>query len=307
MRVTLEENSSIDEKCKGFNRKINFCFSFLFSFKIRRKVSKKAQIARPIVESSELFSVFIDSLFALPRASNIRSLRIGARLCYGNESKARQLTQSMSFSRNNYQDENVSLKPQVRFNQWLLFDDARLCELQREAILLLEIYASFIDENESTNHVEIFDGVPMSLIGWCSQALFDHEQRLINGEFFLGVFDASIIQRTGFYSLRNVYDRNCPILSVSFLDQSFFWPQVQPRTDLRASNFTEVSRDRQEQLCRLLRRPNLILNDHTSMSIKDRRKPFSSTTNSPDEGQSIEQTAFLPSKNSFIVEKNSSI
>ena len=73
----------------------------------------------------------------------------------------------MSFVRNSYHDENVSLKPQIRFNQWLLFNDARLCELQREALLLLfEIYASFIDEIEiyhQYHYTEVFDGVPMRL------------------------------------------------------------------------------------------------------------------------------------------------
>jgi len=185
------------------------------------------------------------------------------------------MTPSMSFVRNNYYDENVSLKPQVRFNQWLSFDDARLCELQREALLLFEIYASFIDEidsSSSSSSSEVFDNIPMRLIGWCSQSLFDNEHCLITGERFLGIFDASTTNRIGFYSLRNVFERNCPILSVSFLDQSFIWPDIQARNDTHARNFTKITRDQQEYLCRLLKRPSLLLVDHGAMITNDNRK-----------------------------------
>ena len=143
--------------------------------------STSNQIIRPITESFDLFGVYIDSLFSLPSITNIKTIRIVARLCYGNVTKARKISQPMPFVRNNYHDDNVSLKPQVRFNQWLLFDDARLCELQREAVLLFELYASFIDEFDSSSLTEIFDGIPMRLIGWCSQSLFDNENYLVTG------------------------------------------------------------------------------------------------------------------------------
>ena len=196
------------------------------------------------------------------------------------------MTQSMSFVRSSYHDENASLKPQVRFNQWLLFDDARLCELQREALLLFEIYANFIDDTELSASSEVLDGAPMSLIGWCSQALFDHDHRLITGERHLGIFNPSIIPPTGFYSLRNVFEHNCPILGISFLDQSYVWPDVQPRNDLRAGNFMEISRDKQEYLSRLLKRPSLLLNDHVKISNKDRRK-YQVSHNQSDDGNRI--------------------
>ena len=237
-----------------------------------------------MTESSELFGIFIDSLFSLPTISNIKNIRVAARLCYGNQTKARQMTQPMSFVRNSYHNENVSLKPQVRFNQWLLFDDARLCELQREALLVLEVYASFLDDFDTSLSYEMYDGVPMRLIGWCSQALFDHEHRLITGERYLGVFDAATTNRTGFYSLRNVFERNCPILSVSFLDQSSIWPDIQARNDVHAGNFTEISREKQEQLCRLLKRPSLLLSDHTALTTVDNRKQ-PSPINPPEEGR----------------------
>jgi hypothetical protein len=192
------------------------------------------------------------------------------------------MTNSMSFVRNNYYDENISLKPQVRFNQWLLFDDARLCELQREALLLFEIYASYIDDIDSPSS-EIFDGIPMHLIGWCSQGLFDNEHYLITGERYLGIFDANTTNRTSFYSLRNVFERNCQILSVSFLDQSYIWPDVQARNDMHTENFTEINRDKQEYLCRLLKRPSLLLIDHSVMNINDNRKQQLSL-NTSDEG-----------------------
>ncbi|CAF5144726.1 unnamed protein product, partial [Rotaria sp. Silwood1] len=242
--------------------------------------TKKSQISHSINESFDTFQVYIDSLFSLPSISNIKSVRISARLCYGNQTKARQTTRSMSFVRNTYHSENVSLKPQIRFDQWLSFDDARLCELQRETLLLFEIYASYNDEIDSSSSIcETFDGIPMRLIGWCSQALFDDEHYLITGERYLGIFDALTTNRTGFYSLRNVFERNCPILSVSFLDQSFVWPHVQARNDKHPGNFTEMSRDKQENLCRLLKRPSLILVDHSAMTTNDNRKQqYSSNT-----------------------------
>ena len=189
----------------------------------------------------------------------------------------------MSFVRNNYHDENVALKPQIRFDQWLSFDNARLCELQRETLILFEIYASYIDDMDLSQPYEMFDGCPMHLIGWCSQGLFDNEHNLITGERFLGIFNAAKTNRTGFYSLRNVFERSCPILSVSFLDQSFVWPDIQARKDMHVKNFTEISRDKQEHLCRLLKRPSLLLVDHSVMIANDNRK-HQSSSNISDEG-----------------------
>ena len=231
-------------------------------------------IPRPITESFDPFSVYIDSLFSIPADSSIKTLRVVVRLCYGNETKARGMSEAKSTVRNSYHSENVSLKPQVRFDQWISFDDARHCALQREALLLFEVFASFADELElsSPHFYEVFDGVPMRLIGWCSQALFDDDHHLITGERYLGVFDAVTTSRTGFYSLRNVFERNCPILSVSFLDQALVLPEVQARNDMHTVNFNEISRDKQEKLSRLLKRPSLLLVDHSVMIANDHRK-----------------------------------
>jgi hypothetical protein len=70
---------------------------------------------------------------------------------------------------------------------------------------------------------------------------------------------------------------------VSFLDQSYLWPDVQARTDMQAGNFTEISRDKQEYLSRLLKRPSLILVDHSAMTTNDNRKQHLSL-NTSDEG-----------------------
>ena len=108
---------------------------------------------------------------------------------------------------------------------------------------------------------------------------------LITGERYLGIFDASVTKnRTGFYSLRNVFERNCPILSVLFLDQAFFWPDIQARSDTHVANFTEISRDKQENLCRLLKRPSLLLVDHSLMMTNENRKQQLSTS---DEGRNL--------------------
>ncbi|CAF4458276.1 unnamed protein product [Rotaria socialis] len=266
---------------------------------------KQTQMPRSINESPDTFQVYIDTLFSLPSISNIKSVRIIARLCYGNQTKALQMTRSMSFVRNNYHSEHVALKPQIRFDQWLSFDDARLCELQREVLILFEIYASYLDETDSSSPHEIFDGTPMHLIGWCSQAIFNDEHYLITGERFLGIFDSTTTNRTGFYSLRNVFDRNCPILSVSFLEQSFVWPDVQPRDDKHPGNFTEISREKQENLSRLLKRPNLLLVDHSAMTTNDNRKQQFSLNISDEEREfSEEECHFLWSHRHFIIHKS---
>jgi hypothetical protein len=213
----------------------------------------------------------------------VKTVRVVARLCYGNKTKAKQTTRLMSFVRNN----SLEGSSQVRFDQELSFNDALLCELHREALILFEIYASFIDETDSSLVCEVFDGIPMRLIGWCSQTLFDHEYCLITGERYLGIIDAATTNRTGFYSIRNVSDRDCSILTISLPNQSVFWPDVQARDDMHAKSFTEINRDKQEYLCRLLDRPSLLLVDHSVMitndSSTDNRKQ-QLTTNMSDEG-----------------------
>jgi len=189
----------------------------------------------------------------------------------------------MSCVRNRYQ-EGLS---QIYFNQQLSFNNIYQCSLQHEALILFEIYANFIDEIDSSLVCEVFDGISMYRIGWCSQGLFNHEHYLITGECYLGIINAAIINQTGFYSLRNLSHRDCSILTISFSNQSLYWPNVQARNDMYAQNFTEISRDKQEYLCRIMNRPNLLLVDHSVMisneSSGDNRKQQLST-NMSDEG-----------------------
>jgi hypothetical protein len=234
-----------------------------------------------ITESLELFTFRIDSLFSLP--SNIKTVCVVARLCYGNETKSKTITKLMSCVRNRFEEGSA----QIRFNQQLTFNNVYLCGLQREALILFEIYANFINETDSSLICEVFDGISMRLIGWCSQALFDYEHYLITGEHYLGIIDATTINRTGFYSLRNVFNLDCSILTISFSNRLIFWPDIQARNDMQAQNFTEISRDKQEYLCRLLDRPDLLLVNHSVMianeSSGDNRKQQSSK-NTSDKG-----------------------
>jgi hypothetical protein len=242
-----------------------------------------AKISNPcsITEPLELFNFRIDSLLSLP--SNIKTVCVVARLCYGNETKAKAMTRLMSCVRNRYEEGSA----QIRFNQQLSFNNVFICGLQREALILFEIYANFIDETDSSLVYEVFDGISMRLIGWCSQALFDYEDYLITGECYLGIIDATKIHRTGFYSLRNVFNHDCSILTISFSNQLFFWPDIRARNDIQTQNFTEISRDKQEYLCRLLDQPNLLLVNHSIMianeSSGDNRKQQLST-NTSDKG-----------------------
>jgi hypothetical protein len=213
------------------------------------------------MDSLEKFSVRIDSLFSLP--SNITAVRVVARLCYGNETKAKVMTRLLSFVRNQHHHG----PSHIRFNQRLFFNDVYLCGLQREALILFEIYTNSIDEADSSLAFEVLDGIPMRLFGWCSQALFDHEHNLVMSECYLGIIDGTTTNRTGFYSLRNVSDRDCSILTVSFSDQAYYWPDIQARNDMQAQDFTEINRDKQEYLCRLLDRPSLLLVDHSTMIV----------------------------------------
>ena len=217
----------------------------------------------PITDSSGKLCVRIDNLFSLP--SNIKTICILVRLCYGNQIKSKQMTRLLSCTRNRYSDNTLHL----RVNQKLTFNDVYLCGLPQETLLLFEIYANYLDEIDGSFNGEVLQGVPMRRIGWCSQALFDHELYLITGERFLGIIDIAAIERTGFYSLRNVFDHECSVLTISFPDRVLFWPEIQARKDMHGQNFMEISRENQEYLCRLLDQPSLLLIDHSTIMTKE--------------------------------------
>ena len=197
----------------------------------------------------------------------------------------------MAIVRNTYHHNQSS---HVRFEQQLTFVDTFVCALQRETLLLFEIYASVNDDAESavsSNSIETFDGTPMRLIGWCSQALFDDDHSLITGERYLGVIDASTANRTGFCSLRNVSERDCPILTVSLLNEPLVWPDVQARDDMQAKNFTGINQNEQELMCRLLDRPSLLLVDHRTIGTRDasnETRKQSGSLNASEEGKKFD-------------------
>ncbi|CAF3791534.1 unnamed protein product [Rotaria socialis] len=264
---------------------------------------------RPIIESLELCNILIGSLSYVP--SNIKTVRIVVRLCYGNQTKAKQMTSLMPFVRNIYPESSL----QVDFNEQLIFNDIHLCELQREALLLFEIYASFVDEADpsvASLVSEVFDGVSMCLVGWCSQALFDHEHTLISGEHYLGIIDAATTARTGFYSLRNILDRNCPILTISLPNQSFYLPKIQARKDMFVKKeLSDISLDNRKYLNQLINRQNLLLTDHSVMitnetSMNNRKQQLSPNMLDNDSELSDEYH-FLWSHRHYLLDKPCSL
>jgi hypothetical protein len=219
---------------------------------------------RSIAHSLELLTIYVDSLLALP--SYVKTVRINVCICYGNQIYTKQATKPLSTVRHAYQSDNTSLP--IRFDQQITFTDTYICRLQREALVMFEVYTTFHDDYDtstSSNVIENFDGVSMRLIGWCSQALFDDRHVLITGERYLGMLNASIMNRTGFYSLRNTVERDCSILTVRFLNQPVVWPEIEARNDLKAKNFTEINRNHQEILSGLLDRTIFLLLDHSTM------------------------------------------
>ena len=60
-----------------------------------------------------------------------------------------------------------------------------------------------------------------------------------------------------------------------------FWPEIQARSDMPAGSLTAIARDKQEYLCRLLKRPSLLLVDHSGITTSDTRKQQSSANISP--------------------------
>ena len=261
----------------------SYCQAFLIPYKldITNQYSQSIDIEHiliqspiepcPTTNSLELFTIQIDSLFSLP--SNIKNVRVVAHLCYGNQTIAREITRPVSCVRNKYQH------TEIRLNERLCFNDVYLCKLLHESLILFEIYASFIDENDASLTSEVFDGEPMYLIGWCSQNLFDANDYLITGEYYFGIIEAKNANRTGFYSLRNISDHDCSILTVSFFEKKFFWPQVQARHDRQAQDFTEINRNKQEDLCRLLDQQRLYLVDHCTMKQQQLQNKKEDTDN----------------------------
>ena len=239
-------------------------------------------IPRLITESRELLTVHIDRLFRVPSA--VSAVRVVVNLCYGHVIKAREMTKPMSTVRHSSQNE-------VRFYQQLSFNDVHLCQLEREALLLFEVYGSIVDETDSSAS-EVFDGLPMRSIGWCSQALFDQNYCLATGERHLGVFSTTTSNRTGFYPLKNAFGRDHPIITMSFSNQAHVWPELKPTSDISMKDLNDIDQDTRARLCRLLDRPSLLLADHSTVVNRESspiepRPPISS-----DEGTSSQRRVF---------------
>ena len=169
---------------------------------------------------------------------------------------------------------------EVRFDQQLSFNGVHLCRLEREALLLFEVYGHMLGGETDTASSEVFDGLRMRSIGWCSQAVFDQNYCLATGKRHLGIFSAVNSNRTGFYSLKNALGRDCPIITMSLLNRAHVWPKLEPRRNISMKHFDEISQDTRARLCRLLGRPSLLLADHSTIvdheSLVEPRQPNSS-------------------------------
>ena len=274
-RSPIVFNSEFDEKLARLFYELlvvlddllrKFCDAFLVPFQLEIFNDEQQNIdlrppstpAKPLTGCLDLLSVEIGSLLNIPVQN--QSVRVVVRLCYGNRILSTVSTTNLPTIQNTALYEEASY---VRFDQRLTFEDIFICGLYRESVFLFEIYG---DAKGKADSVETFDGIPMRLIGWASQTLFDEESRLIQGEKFFGLIDAAIEVRRVFYSLRNVFEAKAPILTVDFINSPVIWPEVQARKDMQAKSFTEITLKRQEILSKLLDRPTILLNDHSVLN-----------------------------------------
>lgn len=223
----------------------------------------------------------ITSLCSIPL--DVRRFLIRVRICYGNRSYLTRTIGSFYVDRSNYISDRLA---DVHLNQQITFDEISVCALQRESLILFELFVSLSDDNDSgmnANSPKQNQSSPMRLIGWCSQSIFDQEQIMITGEKCFTLLESCQANPNGFYSLRNIFQRDCPQLYVTFLNQPVAFQEVSPRKDIPNYCFTQIQHDRQEKILPLLERTNHIRRDYRKIisndeaddgKISDRKRKF---------------------------------
>ncbi|XP_054004897.1 phosphatidylinositol 4-phosphate 3-kinase C2 domain-containing subunit beta isoform X1 [Hylaeus anthracinus] len=166
-----------------------YCRAFKVDFELK---SKGEFPSNTLISSEELDTVLVrvGALHRLPGSWKHDDYIVAAQIFHGTRPVGNPvLSEPMAVSSNFY--------PRILFNSWLEFHGISVCQVPREARLVLVLYGRTLQPTEHESNSSEENTMHKEELGWGSIQFFDCEGVMSQGSFFLSLWPAIADKRLG--------------------------------------------------------------------------------------------------------------
>lgn len=245
-------NLALDELEEAVKKQVDmFCTTFHKEYRFKSMVNKQKDI-REIKDLNECLIIHLASAHRIPNEWKAvhNEFYIQGRLLYGGKQLGGEVwSKGVSLTGTN---------TALRWDEWLTFDDTRICDLPRECKLLLTLNGCRLVQH-STNEGQSFVKRPLS---WVVVQLFNHHYELVQGSNMFGMW-AGVCQSTTPTNNTNTHSHQSILLQVDMqnFEQTYVFPKIEEvsrveedfeelHPEERSSLLTIIDKDSIEKLSR---------------------------------------------------------
>ncbi|XP_076663810.1 phosphatidylinositol-4-phosphate 3-kinase catalytic subunit Pi3K68D isoform X1 [Andrena cerasifolii] len=222
--------------------------TFCHAFRVDFELSSRSEFPANTLVSSEVLDtvlVRVGALHRLPGSWKHDDYIVAAQIFHGTRPVGNPVvSEPMAVSSNFY--------PRILFNSWLEFHGISVCQVPREARLVLVLYGRTLQPTEHESNSSSENTMQKEELGWGAIQFFDYEGVMSQGSFFLSLWPAIADKRLGPAPAPGIHPHGDtqPIIGLELPDYGgkVLFPTELRDYDVETLDFSSLDQNTQELL-----------------------------------------------------------
>ncbi|XP_072757955.1 phosphatidylinositol 4-phosphate 3-kinase C2 domain-containing subunit beta isoform X8 [Anoplolepis gracilipes] len=222
--------------------------TYCHAFRVDFQLNSKGEFPTNTLISSEVIDtilVRVGALHRLPTTWKHDDYIVAAQIFHGTRPVGNPvLSEPMTVSTNFY--------PRILFNSWLEFRGISVCQVPREARLVLVLYGRTLQPAEHESNSSVENAMQKEELGWSAIQFFDYDGVMSQGNFFLSLWPAIADKRLGPAPAPGIHPRGGthPIIGLELPDYGgkVLFPTELRDFDVESLDFNSLDQNTQELL-----------------------------------------------------------
>ncbi|XP_011630891.1 phosphatidylinositol 4-phosphate 3-kinase C2 domain-containing subunit beta isoform X2 [Pogonomyrmex barbatus] len=222
--------------------------TYCHAFKVDFQLNSKGEFPTNTLIATEVLDtilVRVGSLHRLPTTWKHDDYIVAAQIFHGTRPVGNPvLSEPMTVSSNFY--------PRILFNSWLEFRGISVCQVPREARLVLVLYGRTLQPTEHESNSSAENAMQKEELGWGAIQFFDYDGVMSQGSFFLSLWPAIADKRLGPAPAPGIHPRGDihPIIGVELPDYGgkVLFPNSLRDYNVESLDFNSLDQNTQELL-----------------------------------------------------------
>ncbi|XP_051160561.1 phosphatidylinositol 4-phosphate 3-kinase C2 domain-containing subunit beta isoform X2 [Leptopilina boulardi] len=222
--------------------------TYCHAFRVDFQLTSRGEFPTNTLVSSEVLDtvlVRVGAMHRIPGTWNHDDYIVAAQIFHGTRPVGNPvLSEPMTVSTNFY--------PRILFNSWMEFRGISVCQVPREARLVIVLYGRTLQPTEHENNSSNEGSMQKEELGWGAIQFYDYDGAMSQGSFFISLWPASADKRLGPAPAPGIHPHGDthPIIGLELPDYGgkVLFPSELRDHDIESLDFNSLDQNTQELL-----------------------------------------------------------